>query len=241
MFAVKSWAMAGSYPLPPIAVQKMVARRLTLTMPSRSWTYVAIGAATLGAVGIVELLSGPTLRPGDRILLVGDSLAVGLSTPLSALAKDHGIAFQAIAIVGTRIDQWAQSTDLTAVLAAFQPTVVLVSLGTNDAYVMPSPGTSIGQRQAPYMEALLTKIEAAHPRAIVWIEPPTLPDAASSLSSVRQLIEAQHAIDLPKHIKPRVALFASQRLTIVPRSPDGIHPVVSGYAYWAGKIWQWLT
>lgn len=217
-------------------------RRLLLTMPpSRSWTYVAIGAATLGAVGIVELLSGPTLRASDRILLVGDSLAVGLSTPLSALAKDHGIAFQAIAIVGTRIDQWAQSADLTAMLSSFQPTIVLISLGTNDAYMLPAPGTTIGQRQAPYMEALLTKIEAVHPRAIVWIEPPTLPDAAVSLSSVRQLIEAQHAIDLPKHIKPRVSLYLSQRLTITPRSPDGIHPVVSGYAFWAGKIWQWLT
>lgn len=214
---------------------------LHLTMPSRSWTYVAIGAATLGAVGIVELLSGPTLRAGDRLLLVGDSLAVGLSTPLAALAKDHGLAFQAVAIVGTRIDQWAQSADLTAALASFQPTIVLISLGTNDAYMMPSGSTSIGQRQAPYMEALLSKIEAAHPRAIVWIEPPSLPAAAVSLASVRQLIEAQHSIDLPRYIKPRVSLFLSQRLTITPRSPDGIHPVVSGYAYWAGKIWQWLT
>lgn len=210
-------------------------------MPSRSWTYIAIGAATIGAVGIMELLSGPTLRSGDRILLVGDSLAVGLSTPLAALAKDHGIAFQAIAIVGTRIDQWAQSADLTAQLQSFQPTIVLISLGTNDAYMIPSSGVTIGQRQAPYMEALLSKIEMAGPRAVVWIEPPTLPDAAVSLTSVRQLIEAQHSIDLPKHLKPRVSLFMSQRLTISPRAPDGIHPVVSGYAYWAGKIWQWLT
>jgi lysophospholipase L1-like esterase len=209
---------------------------------SRAWIYVGLGAAALTAVGLVELLSGPTLRPGDRILLVGDSLAVGLSTPLGALAKDRGIAFSALATVGTRIDQWAQSQDLKDALASFQPTIVLISLGTNDAYMMPPP--DVGVRQAPYMEALLTMIETGWthsddyglgPRAIVWIAPPTLPDAAISLAPVRALIADQAAI-----LHRRISIYPSDRLTLA-RGPDGIHPVVSAYAAWAGAIWQWLT
>lgn len=216
-------------------------------LTNRAWIYVGLGAATLTAVGLVELLGSPTLRPGDRLMLVGDSLAVGLTAPLGALCQDNGIPFQAIAIVGTRIDQWAQSQPLTDALAAFQPTIVLISLGTNDAYMQPSPGQDIGARQAPYMDQLLSKIEqyvhttdyGLGPRAIVWISPPTLPPAAVSLPSVMNLIESEHQIAFPK-IKPRVAFFPTQSLDL-PRGPDGIHPVARGYALWAGKIWQWLT
>lgn len=203
---------------------------------------MGLGAAALTAVGVASLLSGPTLRPGDRVMLIGDSLAVGLATPLGALAKDRGLAFLALGTVGTRIDQWAQSQPLKDALASFKPTVVLVSLGTNDAYMQPPP--DVGVRQAPYMETLLTMIETGWthtddygmgPRAIVWIAPPTLPSAAISLTPVRALIEQQSPL-----LNKRVSIFPSDRLSLA-RGPDGIHPVVSAYAAWAGAIWQWLT
>lgn len=209
---------------------------------SRAWIYVGLGAAALTAVGLVELLSGPTLRPGDRVMLIGDSLAVGLATPLGALAKDKGLAFLALGTVGTRIDQWAQSQPLKDALASFQPTVVLISLGTNDAYMLSPP--DVGVRQAPYMDALLTTIGSGWvhtddyglgPRAIVWIAPPTLPPAAISLAPVRALIADQSTL-----LHKRVSIFPSDRLSLA-RGPDGIHPVVSAYAAWAGAIWQWLT
>lgn len=216
-------------------------------LTNRAWIYVGIAASTLTAVGLVELLGAPTLRAGDRLLLVGDSLAVGLTVPLGALCRDNGIAFQAVATVGTRIDQWASSPALVEALDTFQPTIVLVSLGTNDAYMRPQPGQDIGARQAPYLETLLSKIESyphlsdsgSGPRAIVWLSPPTLPKAAVSLPSVMALIESEHQIALPR-IKPRIAFFPTQSLTLQ-RGPDGIHPVASGYAAWAGALWQWLT
>lgn len=203
--------------------------------PSRAWIYVGLGAAVT-AVGLVELLSGPTLRPGDRVLLIGDSLAVGLAVPLGALAKERKIPFQGIGVVGTRIDQWASSAALEQALRTFQPTVVLISLGTNDAYMQ---GLDVAVRQAPFTDELLTKIEAAGPRAIVWISPPTLPAKAGELAHVRELISAQHAITFPR-VRPRVSIFPSERLVLA-RAPDQIHPVASGYAAWAGAIWQWLT
>lgn len=207
-------------------------------MPSnRAWIYAGLGAAVT-AVGLVELTRGPTLRAGDRVLLVGDSLAVGLSVPLGALAREYGIAFQAIAVVGTRIDQWATSPDLRQALASFKPSIVLISLGTNDAYMMAPP--DVYARQKPYLEELLQMIETAQPRSIVWIAPPTLPKAAVSLPRVRALIAEAHAIDLPKHLRPRVALYPSDRLLLA-RGPDQIHPLASGYASWAGALWQWLT
>ncbi|HMG13525.1 MAG TPA: SGNH/GDSL hydrolase family protein [Gemmatimonadaceae bacterium] len=216
-------------------------------LTSRAWIYVGLAAGAATAFGLVSLLESPKIRPGDRILLVGDSLAVGLTAPLKALAAERGVPFQALATVGTRIDQWAQSDALSQALESFQPTLVLISLGTNDAYMQPSANQDIGQRQAPYMEALLQKIEqythksdyGLGPRAIVWLSPPTLPAAAISLPSVMRLIESEHQVSLPK-IKPRVSFFPTQSLTL-PRGPDGIHPVARGYAAWAGALWQWLT
>jgi len=207
--------------------------------PNRAWIYVGLGAATLTAVGLVEILGAPTLRAGDRVFLLGDSLAVGLAAPFGALCQDNGIAFQSMATVGTRIDQWAESAPLDQALTAFQPTIVLISLGTNDAYMQPQPGEDIGARQTPYAGELLTLVESVGPRAIAWIAPPTLPPAAVSLVSVRALIESERAIHLPK-LKPRISIFHSENLDL-PRGPDGIHPVARGYAAWAGAIWQWLT
>ncbi len=211
---------------------------------SRAWIYAAIGAVTVGAVGLVEMMGTPTIRPGDRILLIGDSLAVGLGTPLGALCSDAGIPFQTLATVGTRIDQWGSpgtyGDALKQALASFQPTLVLISLGTNDAYMQPSPGEDIGQRQAPYLDALLTGIEAAGVRAIVWIAPPTLPAAAISLGPVRTLIAMASRERAPGAFARRISVFPSQRLNL-PRGPDNIHPVASGYAGWAGALFQWLT
>ncbi len=196
---------------------------------------MGIGAALAGAtaVGLVDLFSGPSLKAGDRVLLVGDSLAVGLTVPCGSLAREHGITFKALAIVGTRIDQWASSSDLAQTLATFQPTIVIISLGTNDAYMMGPPDP--GQRQAPYLDKLLSLLESAVPRAIVWLQPPTLPPAATALASIRTLIDSAR-----RRVRTPVFVFQTQKLSL-PRGPDGIHPVASGYAQWAGALWQWLT
>ena len=202
--------------------------------PSRAWIYLGLGAALAGAascVGLVELMSGPTLKPGDRVLLIGDSLAVGLAVPLGSLCKDHKLAFQGIGKIGTRIDQWANSADLAAAIEVFKPTVILVSLGTNDAYMMAPPEPA--DRQAQAFVDLLGRLEGSGARAIVWLEPPTLPPAAKGLPGIRALIESGRR-------RARVSIYASQKLTL-PRGPDGIHPVASGYALWAGSLWQWLT
>ncbi len=205
--------------------------------PSRAWIYMGLGAALAGAtaVGLVGLFSGPSLKPGDRVLLIGDSLAVGLTVPFGSLAREHGVTFKGLGTVGTRIDQWASSTELAQTLATFQPTIVIVSLGTNDAYMMGPPDP--GQRQAPYLDKLLALLERSSPspRALVWLQPPTLPPAAIALPSIRALIET-----LRRRTRIPVFVFQSQQLSL-PRGPDGIHPVASGYAQWAGALWQWLT
>jgi lysophospholipase L1-like esterase len=150
-------------------------------------------------------------------LLVGDSLAVGLATPIRQLALGASVAFAADGRIGTRLDQWAKSTWLKAALTPLSPTVVLVSLGTNDMG-LPNP-----ELQRPYLATILATIRSygAEP---VWIGPPTMPFADRGIRSMLD--------------NAGMALFHSDSVAI-PRAGDGIHPTAAGYAGWAGLLWKW--
>lgn len=187
---------------------------------TRQWVYAGLLAAV--GYGLVRAMRGPHVIPGQtRVLVIGDSLAVGLAPQIKALAAESQVSFDALATVGTRIDQWAQSGSLVDKLAAFKPTLVLVSLGTNDEYMT---GDAVG-RQQPYLTQLLARLKDA---TVVWIGPPTLPKPSNGIVGMLQArLPASH-------------YFPSQTLTI-PRGPDQIHPTAKGYAGWAGALWQWLS
>lgn len=159
----------------------------------------------------------PRLGPGSRLLLVGDSFAQGLAPPLGELSKGLGVAFRADGRLGTRIAQWAAQPWLGADLS-WAPTMVLVSLGTND---MKLPQPAVEQAALGQLAARL-KSSAAR---VVWLNPPTMPFPDRG---VRQMIA-----------KTGLEVFHSEALPL-PRGPDGIHPTVSGYAGWAGALWRWV-
>lgn len=191
----------------------------------RRWLYA--GLAVVAGVGLVRLIGrGPKIGDGTRLLVIGDSLAVGLGPALQAMAKEQKIPFDAVAEVGTRIDQWATRPDLDQHLAAFKPTLVLVSLGTNDEYMQ---GDWVVGRQHDAAVALLNKITKAG-ADYVWIGPPTLPKAKSN-----------GIVTMLKKMIPSTHYFPTDTALTLPRGPDNIHPTVSAYAGWAGAIWQWLS
>jgi len=142
---------------------------------------------------------------------------------MAALARENKVAFESMAIQGTRIDQWAKNAALFQKIAAFKPDVILVSLGTNDEYMK----LDAGVRQAPALNELLTKLRAVAP--VAWIGPPKLPKPGTN-----------GAIPLILKNVPPSHYYPSQNLTI-PRGPDKLHPTAAGYAGWAGAIWKWLT
>jgi lysophospholipase L1-like esterase len=183
------------------------------------------GLLVAAGVGLVRAFRGPRIEPGETsLLLVGDSLAVGLGPPLQALATDAGVPFSKLSRGGTRIDQWAGSQVLAERIQTFKPTLVLVSLGTNDEAM---GGDDVPGRQAPYLEQLLSRLRSGGAE-VVWIGPPRLPFASKGV------------VELIRRTVPRSHYFASDRLSI-PRGPDNLHPTVKGYAGWAGAIWKWLS
>lgn len=184
--------------------------------------YVGLGAATVGAGMLFAsfALKRPKIGKKTRLLVVGDSLAVGLSPHFKSMSEERGIPFSSLAKVGTRIDQWASDVPLAERLRTFAPTVVLISLGTNDEY------GKTGQQQAPHIATLIAKIKAAGAKP-VWIGPPKLAKSNGVIEAIQAQIPSGDYFD--------------SRLLEIPRAPDGLHPTGSGYARWAGLIWAWLT
>ena len=185
------------------------------------------GILTLAGVGIVWSIkqSGstgascePHIRPGDRILLVGDSLSVGLKTPMSALAKQSGCDFLSFTSSGTTMGRWIGDAQVSAALASFQPTLVLVCLGTND---------SKGNTPDATLAAQVVKMRdwlGAGGAKVVWILPPKLPFPERVGKAV---------------IAAGIESFPSATLPIP--QPDGIHTSGRGYAGWAEHVWAFLS
>jgi len=194
---------------------------------TKQWLYA--GLVVMAGLGAARLLSGPRLRKGIRVLLIGDSLAVGMAPHFAALAKEAGVDFRSLAKTGTRIDQWASSAELAKLLETYRPEMVLVSLGTNDSFMR---GPDVVPKQQAHLELLVGLLGATE--HIVWIGPPTLPNPPSP-GIAKMIQDAAGGV-----LAPRFSYFHSERLQM-PRGPDQLHPNVRGYAGWAGAVWHWLS
>lgn len=196
---------------------------------TKAWIYA--GLLVAGGVGVARIIMQPLIRRGNRLLLVGDSMTVGLNAPLRALATDAGVSFGWVGETGTRIDQWASNTSTQGNLLnkalAEKPDVVLVCLGTNDEALKKYGTTDVLTKQRPAIDTLVQKIRASGAE-LVWICPPTNSFMDRPLR------------DYLKSVAGSRRWFQSENYDI-PRQPDGLHPTVKGYAGWSGLIWQYIT
>lgn len=188
-------------------------------MDSHKRVWIWGGLALAAGVGFVMAKAHEeTFGPGtQRVLLIGDELALGLSTPLRTLVEAAGMSFFVDGRDRTTISDWATGAWLSDDLELYRPTVVVVSLGMADM-LLADPAA-----EAPSVVELL-HLAASKGAAVLWVLPPSLPFDAPA---VRKMVASA---TLP---------FPSEALTI-PRGPDQVHPTGKGYAGWAGAIWRWL-
>lgn len=154
-------------------------------------------------------------------MLFGDSHAQGLNTQMSRFAAEQGVPYVGNGKVGSRMPEWSVDPWLDATIASFRPTLIMVSLGTNDAAI--GPGAAARQHQG--FEQLLTKLKASG-ADIVWIGPPTLPFPDQGV---------------PDMIRAEVPYWFPSAEYEIPRGPDNLHATARGYAGWAAAIWNWLS
>ena len=159
---------------------------------------------------------------GSKILLVGDSLAVGLGPEFKRVSKLTGYVPVVDAKNGTTIRQWVNW--MPSKLRSYQPQMVLISLGTND-----SVGTAGWITEHPEaIDTLQNQITEAG--AIpVWIGMP-----------VMQSNRLPYAPYVNALLIERVDWYFYSMALTFPRAPDGIHSTPLGYKIWMDAIWEWM-
>jgi len=200
---------------------------MALVQVDRRWLLAGLLIGGAGTYAVVRAVTRrPKLDENSRLMVVGDSLAVGMNPHFKELATAEGIPYVSLAKQGTRIDQWNQSAQLLLTLDQFTPTIVLVSLGTNDAYTSITP-----ESQMEAMDELIDKL-ASKGAEIVWIGAPALPDTYYGRHPSEEMLEA---------IRSQAPYYFDSHKLSIPRGPDELHPTSGGYGGWAGAVWEWLT
>jgi lysophospholipase L1-like esterase len=163
----------------------------------------------------------PQILPGSVVMLVGDSLAVGMQDRFKSLATANGYVPAIHAVNGTSIFQWSDWVKKD--LALHRPSLMIVSLGTNDAVIY----DKVGRNPGVYRK--FVEIVEASGVKIVWIGPPNI-----SRTRIPKIEETR------KIIKESVPLLFESERYETPRGGDGVHSSMIGYSKWMESVWAWM-
>jgi lysophospholipase L1-like esterase len=164
-----------------------------------------------------------------KVLLAGDSLALGLTAPLMAEAQRYGIELKGDGRTSTTAQQWVTGGWLASDVASFDPNVTILSLGTNDA---------TGDL-AHFSANVQTLADQATSKGglLLWLAPPYFAPTlkqfpAGNVAKMRQIL-----LDT---LTPRgVNIFptdADAPAKDYGRAADGVHMSAEGYKSWAKDI-----
>lgn len=163
----------------------------------------------------------PMVTRGATVMLVGDSLAVGMEPKFISLARREGYVPVTHAVNGTSIFQWTKW--IKGDLERNRPELVVVSLGTNDAIIY----DRVKQHVGLYGE--FVKIVEDFGAVLVWLGPPDIsPKRIPRIADERILIR-----------KYAPHYFESEAIE-KPLGGDGIHSTHTGYNRWMGATWDWM-
>ena len=163
----------------------------------------------------------PAVTRGATVMLIGDSLAVGMEGKFVSLARKNGYVPVTHAVNGTSIFQWTKwiKTDLEK----NRPELVVVSLGTNDAIIYDRV------KQHSHLYGEFTKIVEESGAVLVWLGPPDIsPKRIPRIGDMREIIK-----------KSTTNYFDSERFER-PTGGDGVHSTFKGYGSWMTSAWSWM-
>lgn len=186
-----------------------------------------VGAALLGLGAVSWRMlrkGGSILRPkplarGSSVLLLGDSLGVGISAPLREQLETAGLSLASQPHVGWTARQTNNLLTSSPELAA---DAVVYSLGSNDAALF-DPSS-----EADAIASLVDTARARGARRIVWIVPPNFGLSAPptpATSAKQQAFAALWPSDVERLQGPTAQLGS-----------DGIHLPPTGYRALAESV-----
>ena len=155
----------------------------------------------------------------QRILFIGDSMLEGLCNRLKLYARenDHELLNVIWYSSGTKV--WGTHTDTLAYfMRSFNPTYILICLGSNELFV------SNPDKYEIYIKQILTQIGDI---PYVWIGPPNWKDDTGINEVIAKAVTQN-------------SFFPSKRLKYE-RASDGAHPTKSSAAKWMDSVAAFIT
>ncbi len=181
---------------------------------------MSILALLLAALGAGASPPAPVTSPAPapgRVLVVGDSLAVGMKPYLTHELRPHRVVWNALAGQTT---PWGLRK-LQTTLRWYRPQAVVVSLGTNDG---PS-GTAFARR----IDTALDHI----PRSACVIWPDVYrPSRKGPFRALNSALDRAALTHRRLHVVPWREVVARNHV----RLADGLHPDANGYHYRSALI-----
>jgi len=153
------------------------------------------------------------------VLIIGDSEAFMVGRELRNQAPDTSQVIFA-ASPGSGTDFWAQPRRTTFLLRRHKPTLVVVSLGTNDA------GGYVSRKAFPRHAAWIIQEVHRHKAKIVWVTAPKtkIDTAFADRYILRSKVDG---------------VFHSKCLDL-PLMGDRVHPTIPASRDWARRVWTYL-
>lgn len=182
-----------------------------------------------------EGTSSAAVRAGDHVVLIGDSEAYLLGHEFPALARADGVQFDTVAWPGSSITSWVKRGPWEK-LDALSPTVVLVSLGANDACV----GTDFVRRERENLLRFARRLDRTGAREVYWLGPPRignariLPQAKAGTEAFARLIREQTLYPYLDAREVRIAMWNDE----LHCSRGGKS---NGCKTWATWVWREIT
>ena len=194
----------------------------------------------------------PINMNGQRVLLVGDSLGVGVGPLLEKELRAQGIAdFKNISVGGKNIAQFsdnskAEGKSLEKALAEYKPSIVFVSLGTNDESIrrikggdpryftaanlaknLVGPNFSVAKQRRKAIARLAGKLSGVQ---TIWLGPPASDPSLWPMDrEFRELLASTWSGN-----------YFSTEAVAPQKCSDRIHLTGSGYKSWASAIANWV-
>lgn len=156
----------------------------------------------------------PQIGAGEKVLLIGDSIGVGLESPLRKALGEHGVYLDAVVKSGASIRSLKSQAPFGG-----QYALVLVSLGTNDA-AQANPSSEM-----PDAAEFFGKLVGA--RDVVWVYPPAFAGGTSPQAGKEAVEEIFRAYGISA--APITAASVMQ-------DPSRLHPAPAGYADMAAQL-----
>jgi hypothetical protein len=155
----------------------------------------------------------------QRILLFGDSMLEGIGKRMERYAAENNHELLYVIWYASSTKIWAEHIDtLKHFMQKFQPTYIVISLGTNELLVKEP------NKRNSYINTIIQVIGDI---PYVWIGPPNW----KKDTGINQVIED----NVGTH-----RFFPSKKLTYK-RGSDSIHPTLASAARWTDSIAYWMS